>query len=122
MSRRSSGSGSVPEDMYDGRHNVAIDSPISAADMLSKAARQKRRGTSGRSSVFDESQYARSSAGITPSKSTKRLFPDTPEVHRLGLTPTSRNHSQRKSKRARRSQYDEEEDERVNDICPNFSG
>ena len=112
MSRRSSGSGSVPEDMYDGRHNIAIDSPISAADMLSRAARQKRRGTSRRSSVFDESQYARSSAGITP---TKRLFPDTPEVQRLGLTPTSRNHSQRKSKRARRSQYDEEEDERVND-------
>ncbi|MCO5549694.1 hypothetical protein L7F22_003167 [Adiantum nelumboides] len=120
MSRRSSGSGSVPEDMYDGRHNVAIDSPISAADMLSKAARQKRRGTSGRSSVFDESQYARSSAGITPSKSTKRLFPDTPEVHRLGLTPTSRNHSQRKSKRARRSQYDEEEDERVNDTTISY--
>lgn len=110
MSRPSSGSGSVPEEMYDDeeRREVAVDSPISAADMLSRAVRQKRREMTRRSSG---THFASPSTVLTPNKSTKRLFPDTPEVRKLGLTPTSRNHSQRKSKRARKSQYDDEDDD-----------
>lgn len=102
----------MPEELYD--EDERYDSPISAADRLSRAARQKRREIERRSSL---SRFARPSSISTPNKSTKRLFPDTPEVQKLGLTPTSRNHSQsRKSKRVRRSQYDddyeEEEEER----------
>ncbi|PWN37707.1 uncharacterized protein FA14DRAFT_176992 [Meira miltonrushii] len=103
----SSGSGSAPEEVDEWR-DAAVDSPISAADMLSKAAKQKRRQTTGRSSG---NHFARPSGEFTPTKSTKRLFPDTPEVRKLGLTPSSRNHSQRKLKKAKNSQADKEDDD-----------
>lgn len=60
--------------------NIPPDSPISAADMLSRRSLAKSQSRANHS--FVDSSFSPAT----------RLFPDPEQTQRLGLTPTSRNH------------------------------